>query len=171
MKRYRYKFFKEPRYINDLLLNIACVIDKDTDKPVLFVDVYKDLKKKHNCHLVFSGEFEADHIKGEYYGLIYVDIELFTKAFLINRSLGEVIAMREAGRYLLGHYDNLDEESSDEQERAEMIAADEFAITELSLPKVLDYLNTFFPTDEERKQHAKDFAKKIRESRKVRIEA
>lgn len=177
MKRYRYKLLKGRRYINDALLNIAYIYDMDTQKPIYFIDVYKDLKKEHQWNLVFAGEFEADRIPGEYYGLSYIDAALCNLFFENNKSIGEVISIRELGHYLLGHYDiyktvdGTDIEKSEEQIRKEDIEADEFAVTETSAKKVLDYLDILFPNDIERREHVLEIAKKMRNSKNVRIKA
>ena len=183
-KRYRLHILKRPRVFSDGCITVAYVADKLTSKPVLVIDVVRDLLKNKKQTCCFVEEREADHIPGEYYGLVQMEARVFVEDMLNDRRMGNVSIMHELGHYLCGHHkpEKMVEDYSRVRKEfdgvmPQELEADEFAIRECGIKDFLYFIDKLtakrqsYEWDKNReialkefglrKEHALEYAKKL----------
>lgn len=169
-KNYRFSLLKQFRPLSKECINVGYVIDLRTKKPVLFLDVVKDLLKNQGQTCCFVEEREADDIPGEFYALIWIDAMTFTKEILNDKSNGEVMMMHELGHYICGHHKNGKYIENYSKVRKEFdgvmpqeLEADEFAIQECGIERFLKFIDKMIDTrksfawDKNREKAIKEF--------------
>jgi len=169
-KRYRFSLFKPFRPLSEDCISVGYVIDLRTKKPILFLDVIKDLLKNHRQTCCFVEEREADNHPGEFYALIWIDAMTFTQEVLNDKLNGEVMMMHELGHYICGHHKDEKYIENYSKVRKEYdgvmpqeLEADEFAIRECGINRFLRFIDKMIATresytwDKNREKAVKEF--------------
>lgn len=183
-KKYKFFLFHPYRPLSSDCISVGYVMDLRTKKPILFLDVIKDLLKNTKQTCCFVGEKEADNHPNEYYALIWIDAMTFVEEVEKDILNGEVMMMHELGHYLKGHHKP--EKSPDNYSKIrknyngvmpQELQADEFAIRECGIDRFLKFIDKMIAKRESltwdknrekavkefklRKEHAIEYAKTI----------
>ena len=183
-KHYKFSLFHPYRPLSDDCISVGYVLDLRTNKPVLFLDVIKDLLKKTKQTCCFVGEQEADKYPGEFYAMIWIDAMMFVEEIEKNKLNGEVMMMHELGHYLCGHHKKDKMPNGYSKIRRDFdgvmpqeLEADEFAIRECGINRFITFMDKMIATRESftwdknrekaikefklRREHAIEYAKSI----------
>lgn len=169
-KHYKLVLLKKPNILSEDCITVAYVKNLKTNKPVLIVDVIKDLIKNHNQTCCFVQEMEASSYPGEYYALIWIDAMTYTLEVMNDIDNGEVMMMHELGHYLAGHHKDEKYIKNYSKVRKDFdgvmpqeLEADEFAIRECGIKRFINFIDKMIQTrqaltwDKNREKAIKEF--------------
>ena len=146
-ERYDFVLLNESIVVKDNQIRIGYVFDKDTQKPVLMLDVVNGLYKERHQTFGIVGDLINDK-DGSSAGLVLVDKDI-SYLYFVSTKYGYVYLMHELCHFYNGDYDASNINYS--QERKKLLKqgivhpkeylADEFAVRECGLQKFLDSMD------------------------------